>query len=543
MLQPQNQSMQYDHLFTLIDVGQIKIPKFQRDFVWSDEQTASLIDSIVKGYPIGTFIFWKTRDELRYVKEIGNVDLPDIPKGDAAMYVLDGQQRITSLYGVRKGARITTDGKEIDYKRISIALDCDRDEDAPIVTIEPPETTPSVSVYELLNGDLGQLAAKYGPWLNTIDTYRKRLTGYDFSVIIIENYPIDVACDVFTRINTGGTELTLFEIMVAKMYDESRDFDLAREYDWLIDNKGAARDLEDAKFDTVPESTVLQCIAACLCGQLRAKDILKLNKKEFIDAWPVVKEGLFATVDYVRAQLRIPVSQLLPYYALLVPFTYFFVRNQYGKPNALQSRLLTQYFWWASLSGRFSSAVESKLAQDLKRMDAILAGDQPNYQGEELRITIDDLRWRWFSAGDAVCKAVLCLYAYFEPKAFDSNGLVNLDNSWLRLASSKNYHHFFPRSYLTNPKVGVPDWQANSILNITLVDDYLNKRKIRARPPSDYMAEFRAVNKNLSKTMKTHLIDRLDTYGVWKDDYPRFIERRGQRVLEEIKERLGPELS
>ena len=59
------------------------------------------------------------------------------------------------------------------------------------------------------------------------------------------DYPLDIACEVFTRINTGGTELTLFEIMVAKTYDEKKKFDLLEKYNWLIDNGGVEKDLED----------------------------------------------------------------------------------------------------------------------------------------------------------------------------------------------------------------------------------------------------------------------------------------------------------
>ena len=102
MLQLQNLIQNYQYLFGGVDEGQIKIPQFQRDFIWSTEQTAKLIDSIIKGFPIGTFIFWKTREELRYVKNIGNVALPDPPKGDMVLYVLDGQQRISSLYAVQQ---------------------------------------------------------------------------------------------------------------------------------------------------------------------------------------------------------------------------------------------------------------------------------------------------------------------------------------------------------------------------------------------------------------------------------------------------------
>ena len=338
----------------------------------------------------------------------------------------------------------------------------------------------------------------------------------------------------------NNAELTLFEIMVAKTYDQVSGFDLAREYEWLIDNQGAEKDLEDAGFDTIPASTVLQCISGDISKQVRRRDILKTDKEAFISSWPIAKNGIFTAVDLIRTHLRVPVSRLLPYNALLVPLTYFCIRNGDGQPSARQAKLLTQYFWWASLSHRFSSGVEGKIAQDLERMDLILAEQPPDYRGEEVQLTMDDLRWRWFSTGDAFCKAIICLYAYFMPRSFASDGMVRLDNSWLKIAFSKNYHHFFPKSFLR--KGGYEDWQANSVLNITLVDDYLNKRKIRAKPPSEYMRTFQEGNPKLARTMQTHLIDDMDAYGIWEDDYERFIECRGERVLAELKERLQPEL-
>ena len=123
LLQPDNHNKKYEALFVEIDTGQIKLPMFQREFVWDKEQSSKLIDSILKGFPIGTFIFWKTKEELRSYKEVGNHKLPATPKGDYVQYILDGQQRITSLYAIRKGIRITKDGKEQDYKDIFINLD------------------------------------------------------------------------------------------------------------------------------------------------------------------------------------------------------------------------------------------------------------------------------------------------------------------------------------------------------------------------------------------------------------------------------------
>lgn len=254
----------------------------------------------------------------------------------------------------------------------------------------------------------------------------------------------------------------------------------------------------------------------------------------------MVKGGIFTAVDYFRSHFRIPVSHLLPYDALVVPFTYFFIHKKGKLPTATQEKLLTQYFWWASLTSRFSSGADSKIAQDIEKMDFILAEKTPDYKGEEAQITIDTLRWKWFSPGDGFCKALLCLYAYQQPRSFANNHLVHVDNSWLKTANSVNYHHFFPRSFLE--KQGYPNWKANCILNITIVDDYLNKRSIGAKPPKDYMKTFKKDNKSLTDTMTTHFIDDIEGYGVLNNDYETFIEKRGLRVLDEIHKRLEPEL-
>ena len=100
--------------------------------------------------------------------------------------------------------------------------------------------------------------------------------------------------------------------------------------------------------------------------------------------------------------------------------------------------------------------------------------------------------------------------------------------------NSRNFHHFFPRSYLEKKKIE----NANSIVNITLVDELLNKRKIRAKSPSKYMNEFKKNNPNLNKTMKSHLISNLDTFGIWDNDYERFLDKRSEKIVKELKKRI-----
>lgn len=89
--------------------------------------------------------------------------------------------------------------------------------------------------------------------------------------------------------------------MIAKTFDNARGFDLADKN--LIDSNGNGKDLEDANFDTIPSATVLQCVAACMVGQIRRKDILKIAKDDFISIWDDVINSLFTTVDFVGAYL------------------------------------------------------------------------------------------------------------------------------------------------------------------------------------------------------------------------------------------------
>jgi hypothetical protein len=220
---------------------------------------------------------------------------------------------------------------------------------------------------------------------------------------------------------------------------------------------------------------------------------------------------------------------------------YFFIHKKGKHPTPRQELLLTQYFFWAALGNRFSSGVDTKLVQDIEKMDKILKEEAIDYRSEEVLLTMDMLRWRWFSPGDAFCKAILCLYAYQQPLSFSNNHVVRVDNSWLKTANSVNYHHFFPRSYLD--KQGFKNWEANCVLNITIVDDYLNKRSIGARAPGDYMQKFRGDNPGLADTMRSHLIFDLDGWGVMENDYRKFIEARGEVVLAELKKRLEPGLA
>jgi len=538
LLQPENHDKKYEALFVEIDTGQIKLPMFQREFVWEKEQSAKLIDSILKGFPIGTFIFWKTREELRSYKEVGNHKLPDTPEGDYVQYILDGQQRITSLYAIRKGIRITKDGVEIDYKDIFINLDYDPARDEQIAVSEKTEGKRYVSVHRVLTSDITDMEDDF-PDRQTrrlIEIYKRNLTGYDFPAITIKDYPIEIACEVFSRINTGGRALTVFEIMVAKTYDEKKKFDLVERFEMLRDGSDDERkSLMAAKFETIPESIVMQCVAAITLRAVRSRDILKIRREKFIENWQPMKAALFTAIDFIRSELRVPVSQLVPYPGILIALTYFFHKTSNRKPNNEQVRRLEQYFYWVGLNERYSSGTETKLAEDFNKLDLIIAGESPDYANTELQVDPKRIEETWFSTGTAYCKSILCLLAYQQPKSFDTNGAVILDNSNLKIATSRNYHHFFPKNYLAETH---KDKESNLIANITLIDGYSNKHRIGKKAPSDYLATFAQDNPTLAAALQSHLIENDTLAAAQSDNYDAFIQKRAKIIALALNAKL-----
>ncbi len=533
--QPNPSSFLYNNMISDIETGRIKVPQFQRKFVWTLEQTAQLIDSVLKGYPIGTFIIWETDERLRSVRNLGGADFPETPAGSRVQYVLDGQQRMTSIYVALKGAKLKNEeGIEIDYSGIYIDLKAKPDEQIVVIQKEDEKESRYIKVIDLLNAKTRWLADHYSDeTLDLIDKYKDAISTYRFPKVELTDAPIDVATEIFTRINVTGKALSLFEIMVAKTYDAEKGFDLSEKYEELMN------DLAEVGYGIIADTTVLQTIAVILAKDCTRKRILKLNKKAFVDAWDDVKIAIEAAVDYFRTVYCIPVSQLLPYDALIVPFSYFFYHHKDKRPLDERKTFLQDYFWRCVMSNRFSSSADTKLNQDIKTIDDILAGKHPTYD-YYVDISYEYIRGNgYFSVGSAFIKGLLCILAYHEPRSFADNAKVKIANDWLRAVNSKNYHHFFPKTYMEKYHQEIEYWRVNHIANITIVDDFLNKRSIRNRAPSNYMAEYIEKNpEHIEETMETHLITLSEESGVMNDDYEKFFEYRLMRFNEELKKRI-----
>lgn len=509
-----------------LNAGRIKVPQFQRKFVWNLKKCANLFDSIIKGYPVGALIYWKTRERFHAVKNIGNLNFAEVDGGDYVQFVLDGQQRITTLLAAIHGEKVNVKGRVLDFSRICVNLNA-KDDD-PIIVVQEIGSKDSnlVKLCDLCGDDLVQFAEYDEAERRKLQSYRDTIVSHQYPTVTIEDATVNVATEIFERINVEGQRLTLFEIMVAKTYDE-KEFDLAKKFDDLIN------ELQISNYETISNQLILQIISLILSQECKPRTILKLSKDNIIKKWDAIVDALKNAIDYFRDQFRISVSDLLPYPSLLGPFTYFFYHHP-KRPTGNMQKYLVDFFWRVSLSRRYSSAAESNLAKDIKSMDIIMHEDKPNYDWGIDSTPKFIRRNGKFSPKSSYNKAILCIYVQHQPKSFADNTDVNISNNWLRKASSKNYHHFFPKAYLR--KNGIGEDEINHIANITIIHEDLNKM-IGDNPPSEYMSTFNK-NSQINSTMKTHLIDDLADYGIWADEYDTFLTKRIGAISSEIQKRI-----
>lgn len=530
----ENRSKNYLDFISEINTGQVKVPQFQRQFVWDIKASASLLDSMLKGYPIGTFILWRTDEQLRAVRNIGGIELPLHNQGEQVNYVLDGQQRITSLFAAIKGVMIVREkGARENFSHIYINLNASEDDEIVITDITDFPVGTCIQLKEL-NSGIGYLAANFeSQFFDKIEKYKNIINAYQFNIIELKQASISVATEVFTRLNVGGKSLSLFEIMVAKTYhfeSSTPTFDLYEKYEQLL------RDLRPIKYNTIASSTVLQVVSVLISKGCTRKHILNLDKQEFIRTWDRAENSIKLTVDFFRSY-GIPVSDMLPYNALIVPFSYFFSRFP-NMPSGDIKRYLEDFFWRCSLGQRYTSGVENKIANDLGKIDQILVGILPRYEWG-IDVSPQFIRNQgWFSTGRSFIKAILCLYAMQKPRSFETDLDVNINNDWLKRSNSKNYHHFFPMDFLKRNYADMETWQHNHIANITIVDDHLNKNRIRAKAPAIYIAEFMRNNPNLTETLETHLINDLDGFGITANNYEKFFHERTINISNELQKRV-----
>ena len=170
-------------------------------------------------------------------------------------------------------------------------------------------------------------------------------------------------------------------------------------------------------------------------------------------------------------------------------------------------------------------------------MDDILKGKRPEYDWEINIEPKNIIKDGSFNIRSSFTKAILAIYVSEHPLSFLNGAEINVNNNNLTKSNSKNYHHFFPKNFLKQSN-GIEESHIDHILNITIIDEYLNNNEIKTNPPSVYLKQFsERGNDKLNEHLRTHLID-LDEDKVLDDNYETFLKNRAKRVSDKLKERI-----
>lgn len=538
LMQVKPGDISFSDLISGVEKCRIQIPAFQRSFVWKSQDIRYLLDSIYRGYPIGSFIFWRTIRKLPRSRMVGDIEFKcdDLREGTEIAYVLDGQQRITSLFAAVKGAAI--DGEYFrflfDLRSKTFTVEHSQDlkeaEQSPEADIEALKI-PIGNLFVETQAEYRRLTSGYpDEYQDILANLHGRFAAYRFSVINVNDElvadeelqaeGVKQVVRMFSRINETGRKLTVVAKMVARCWGEG--FDLREQ---LNDFYARSPELENIR-----EETVLQAASAILnYRQSRTKNILEdtdIHKLE--SEWPMIEKAFLAAIDFVKTTYHIRDLKYLPFDVVLVPLAYlFYKRRQLTNEQLVQ---IGYWFWGANLSSRYSATVEAKTEEDCTNFDLLLEGGTPSFS---FLIDWESLKERiishHYNLRNAFVKTILSLYSYAIPRNIVDGAEVGIAGA-LSGYYRHQLHHVFPVGYIRQTRPEFMD-QVNSIANIMFIPALTNNH-ISDRAPSDYLSELHAGFSELPEILeKHHYIPGLNESGLLGDDYLTFLNSRAERMV------------
>jgi hypothetical protein len=353
--------------------GRLRVPNFQREFVWRRQDIADLFDSIARQYPIGTLFLWGAQPVPRSRQNIGPLRLPDY-KGETWL-VLDGQQRLTTLVGVLlAGEPGWSDGEEADPGRWALYYDAkenafshaNKDEELQSNYFPVTVLLDTVKFFNHASG-LFRTAESSGQardamredvsrWVNRAQEVARAIQGYRIPLVEIKTNNLSIAVESFSRLNKKGRSIGQDEMFSALTYEEgSKDaFHLAAEIDKL------QLDMVRSGFGEVDRTILLRAVLTAAGLDMYRTDWTSLGDKvkqdvrhQLPQAVKEAAEGLVSARRFLCEELRILNARMLPYSMQLVALSAFFGRCP--SPTNEQKALLKRWFWSSSFAGWFGS--------------------------------------------------------------------------------------------------------------------------------------------------------------------------------------------
>lgn len=529
-------TMPLGDFLSLVAQGQLQIPRFQREFVWPITKTRALLDSMFKEFPIGTFFFWQAPpDQAIIFREMEDLRIPPPKPHQQISYILDGQQRLTSLYAA--GNALTIGSR--DYGGICIDLetaqafeaDGDGFDDEIFVNRRAPDNKRYVRFNDVLTGNLTVYDQLSPEGKAIFQTARQRFTTYPFSVVWVRDQPLGEVVEIFQRINQGGKRLSSYDLVCANLWSESFNF---RQKVATLNKQFA-----DKGFGEIDENIVPQAIALIMTGKSSQSEQLRLKSEEVETVWPNVSKALLRAVDFLRNNLGVRRSEFLPYGGILSLLTMFFYELSGKSMTAEYRTVLWRWFWWTSASEGYSYASREKINKDAEFLKGVLAGESAERSWQVSIGTDALLRVSMKSTTSALRNTFLCLLALEGPRNFKDGTAVNLSLDFFSTLARAERHHVFPVNFLKQQQIAAN--RVHLLPNFVFISADLN-REISDRAPSDYMAENQAENPGFEADVRTHLLPIGDKSAIWSDNYDEFLVQRASALVKRLNQLLdiGP---
>lgn len=580
-----------------INKGQMQLPDFQRDWVWSDADICSLLASIGKGFPVGALLTLKRGGEVDFKPRV-LAGAPD--QGiEPDEFLLDGQQRLTSLYQATFGQApvITKNAKGEGIKRyyyinIKKALDDYQEFEDAIIGV-PEDRIRRTNFGKDIELDLSTKEREYEQHMFPLNTLfqgmewiyewrsfwekrgqgvaelaiefqehiHDRFTRYKMPVIRLDkSNGREAVCVIFEKVNVGGKKLDAFELLTA-IFAASK-FDLR--HDWLGDPKHSVpgrlkrirgltnprhvlNDLSSLEF--LQACTVLHTRDHRLEAQKAGKEgrelpsitcgksaLLQLPVEAYRHYANGIEKGFVEASRFLNNQ-KIFWEKDVPYPPQLVVLAAVFASMGQDAQTAPALEKLERWFWCGVLGEVFGSSSESKIARDVPQLIEWVGGN--NVQPETIQSAylqldrLDKLRTRQ----SAAYKGIHALLMKSGSRDFVTGKTAELMTVY---QDSIDIHHIFPKKWCIDR--GIPSSIYNSIINKTALSASSN-RMIGGAAPSVYLKQI-AKEKGLSSMqldtiLETHAID---PGAVRADDFEAFWASRRRGLSRLASGAMGKEV-
>ncbi len=507
-------------ILTKVAKGNIRIPTFQRGFVWEPDGVAFLMDSIYKAYPFGTIQLWRTREQLAGERTFGPFWLFEPEAEYPIDYVLDGQQRVTSIFGVFQTEIPLPAGADNPF---GIYFDFQATEDAQdtqFFALKPEEADPTRHFplsclfeprqYRQRTGDLAPTT------IAKIDRLQEIFKEAKIPYQTLETDDRAKVAIVFERINRTGIPLDTFQLFSAWTWSE--EFALQSKFEELAD------ELRPYGFEQVGTNInlLLRVCAAVLTGNSTTAALLDVNGGTVRARFEEIINGVRGAIDFLKNNFRAEKLENLPYDTILIPLSVFFSNsgNSHFRYNDEQRVALEKWFWRTCFSRRYSGATSRNINRDVEEIIKLKREEPSNLTSIATHIIKDFFTGTQFTMNTVNTKTFILMLAQMEPRSFISGAVISLRNV-LKEYNRNEFHHIYPKAFLGN---GQLPYINNCLANFCFMSRTDNQQ-LGGTAPSIYRQHMAG---DLTERLQRALIVQDDLFS---DNYKRFIESRAELLL------------